>query len=368
MFQRSSSKKILLCAGGTGGHLFPAIALAQRLKKLDWKVGLITDQRGTSYVPDELFDSIFVLSSGHGTKTLRHLWRTLMALMASLRDSFLILKRFAPQILWGFGGSVSFVPLLAGFVFRIPSGIYQADAVLGRANRWLLSFTQKIATGFQKTLGLKTSQKTCWVGFPVRDSVLPSPYLPPTPSEPFRLLILGGSQGAQVFSNVIPKAIALLDSIHRKRLHLLQQCRSQLLAETEKRYRSTGVSFSVIPFIEEIGDAMANAHWVITRAGASTIGELSHVGRPALFVPYPYATQNHQTKNARCIVEGGGGQMMSEKNFTPEAVASLLKKMLSDPAPLKKMACQIQSLNRPDTVSDLVDLIETLSSSLKKTR
>lgn len=317
----------------------------------------MTDARGQSYVPDHLFKAVYVIPSGYWQGTFLQKWQSLGYLLSAFWKASLILRRLRPHAIWGFGGAASLTPLLLSTLYGIPRGIYQLDAVLGRANRWLLPFVHKIASGFQEIQGLPSTPKVLWTSFPVRKNVHSLPYLLPSSAGPFKLLILGGSQGAQIFSSLLPQAVAFLDVSLQKKIWILQQCRADLLKETQRAYHDTKAHVTLTPFIEEMGAALGDAHLVITRAGASTIGELACVGRPALFVPYPHAADNHQAENARLVVEAEAGWLFPQHELTPQKLALFLEETLAGPEILIKYSTNIRSFYQEDGLSQIVDVI-----------
>jgi UDP-N-acetylglucosamine--N-acetylmuramyl-(pentapeptide) pyrophosphoryl-undecaprenol N-acetylglucosamine transferase len=350
---------IILCAGGTGGHLFPAVSVAQKLKAKGCAVHLMTDVRGTTYVPQDLFESVFVLPTAHLSINLWRTGKTLQEQGMSALKILRILKRIQPKVLWGFGGKMTLLPLLVARIARIPIGLYQADAILGQANRFLLRFAKIINTSVRKTWGLFPSEKVKWVGIPVREGIVPVPYTPPTPKGDIRLLVIGGSQGARIFSTALPTVLKGLPKELQTRLFLHQQCRPDLLGATHEAYKNTGIRFKGEPFIEDIGAALAQAHLVVARSGASTLGELMEVGRPALFIPYPHAKQNHQMANCQTVVTKGGGWCASESALTsdPSSVVDLLTGILEDPNILTQAAAHMNHLRTPDASEKISECI-----------
>jgi len=341
-------KCFLLIAGGTGGHVFPAIALAEYLKSQDDSVILMTDNRGLAFINNtdrKLFDHIHTLSTTHFRGS--HLEK-LKAFYLFMREAFMLKRHFQsskPHAALGFGGFLSFWPIVWSWLLNIPAALYQSDAIIGRANKILTRITPLTFTAFQKTKGLTTP--TQWVGFLNRASFQHSPYPERNPHTPLNILAIGGSQGAGFLSEILPKAFKLLPALMQEKITLVQQCRSEKLDETRQNYSQTNIAFTLKTFIQDIHTEIEKAHLVITRAGASTMGELAQIGRPALFIPYPYATFNHQWENAIQATSLKGGWMKTEAHLTSSFLAHLLKDIFEHPKKLENCAHHIQKLTQP---------------------
>ena len=318
-----------------------------------------------TYVPPDLFKEVYVLHAGYLQGTWREKIISLGRLVGASWQTIRLLRRLKPQAVWGFGGGASFIPLLLSGIFRIPRGIYQLDTCWGRANRALLPFVQKVATAFEHTHDLSPKgqgQRTMqWVGFAVRDTIVHVPYPPRQKDDPFHLLVLGGSQGASIFSQVLPKALCLLSATLQQKIQITQQCRGDLLSGTQKAYERTKAHVNLVPFITDMASALARAHLVLTRAGASTIGEMARVGRPGLFVPYPHAAQNHQAANAQAVVQADAGWCMDQVYLTPESLAAFLQEALEQPELLARKAFNMRTLDRPDSAKQLAAMLYALT-------
>ena len=339
--------RILLCAGGSGGHVFPAVALAQRLREEGFTIALSTDKRGMRYVPEGVFDQIFEIPPAYLQGGVWQKITALFGLCVGFWRTFKDVWRFNPHVLWGFGAGVSVMPLMAGFVLGKPWGIYQADSVLGRANRLLCFFAREVTLGFKETSGVPRSKKATWVGIPVRPSIQPSPYPHRCLDAPFHLMVVGGSQGATLFSTLVPQAVGLMEQALQKRLHILQQCRPDFLEATRLSYGPCHAQITLVPFVEAMAEALAQSHLVLTRSGASTLGELMCVGRPGVCVPYPHSALDHQVQNAKCVVKVGGGWCFLESQVNAPALAEFLKMALENPIVLEEASKQIQRLRPP---------------------
>ena len=276
-----------------------------------------------------------------------------------------VLRRIRPAAAVGFGGYPSVPPLVASGRLGIPSVLHEQNAVLGRANRMLARRASAIATSFPETERIphdRTAHVT-HVGNPVRAAIAAlreASYGPPSPDGPFRLLVTGGSQGARVFAEVVPAAVAALPETLRRRIRVSQQCRPEDLAAVERDYAAAGVEARLAPFFEDMPARLGSAHLVICRAGASTIAELAAAGRPAILVPLPIAADDHQSANGRALVAAGAALMIAQPSFTSARLAQELETLMAEPAQLAERAAAAQSFARPDAAHALADLVEGL--------
>ncbi len=359
-------KSVMLAAGGTGGHLFPAFALAQELGRRGISVDLVTDERGDRYGTGFPARAIHAVPSATlAGRSVPAAARTALALMSGVRAAYALLGRVRPGAIIGFGGYPTFPPLVAAKLRRIPSAIHEQNAVLGRANRMLAPRVSRIATSFEQTalLSEKLAPRVRFTGNPVRDAVVDwsaRPYRPAGPNEPFNLLVFGGSQGARYFSEAVPPAVARLAPAARARLRIVQQCREEDLAEVRNAYAAVGVTAELQTFFKDLPERMSNAHLVIGRAGASSIAELTVLGRPAVLVPLPHAVDNEQLRNATRLGEVGAGWCIEQKQLAPEKLAETISSLMAEPAILSAAAGAAKQLGRPDAVVRLADLAEEL--------
>jgi UDP-N-acetylglucosamine--N-acetylmuramyl-(pentapeptide) pyrophosphoryl-undecaprenol N-acetylglucosamine transferase len=362
-------RSVLLAAGGTGGHLFPAFALAQELARRSIVVDLVTDMRGESYGGD--FPARAVYRVPAATLTQRRLVAALATatlLARGVLAAYRLLGTVRPGAALGFGGYPSFPPLLAASLRRIPTALHEQNAVLGRANRMLARRVRVIATSFEPTRGVAGGvlAKARVTGNPVRDHVRELAgrrYAAPVSEGPFSLLVFGGSQGARVFSDTLPPALALLPRAVRERVFLVQQCRAEDLARVEAAYQTAGIRAHLATFFANLPEEMAKAHLVVARAGASTVAELTVLGRPAILVPLPHAVDNDQLENATRIAEAGGGWLLEQRQLSPERLAAAIAGLVERPATLEAAAQAAKQLGRPDAVQRLADLVEELIGS-----
>jgi UDP-N-acetylglucosamine--N-acetylmuramyl-(pentapeptide) pyrophosphoryl-undecaprenol N-acetylglucosamine transferase len=360
------TRSVMLAAGGTGGHLFPAFALAQELGRRAIAVDLVTDMRGDRYGSDFPARAIYrvpsaTLASRSPVAAAGTAWMLLRGIAAAYR----LLGQVRPGAVVGFGGYPAFPPLLAATLRHIPTALHEQNAVLGRANRMLAKRVNAIATSFEHTRLLEGPALTRarLTGNPVRDQVIEwsaQSYLAPLGEGPFSLLVFGGSQGARFFSDALPPALALLPAEIRASLFVVQQCREEDLARVEAAYRTAGVRAHLATFFANLPEEMAKAHLVIGRAGASTVAELTVMGRPAILVPLPHSIDNDQLQNATRLAESGAAWCIEQKELTPERLASALSRLLSSPQALEAAAAAAKGQGRPDAVVRLADLVEEL--------
>ena len=360
---------VILAAGGTGGHMVPAHALAAELKSRGHGVGLVTDARGAK-IP-ALFEDVpvHVLPAGRiGGGPIAWL-KAIGSVIAGRREAKRLYRQFTPDVVVGFGGYPAFPALLAASSLNIPTILHEQNAVLGRVNRLLAGDAEAIATAYDQVDRLKPrhSSKTVLVGNPVRESVarLGEAPLPPFDEyAPLKILITGGSQGASVLGEVVPEGLGMLGPSLRHRLQIVQQCRPDDIDVVRARYAELGIPADLSTYIADMPEKIADTHLVIARAGASTIAELTAAGRPAILVPLPSATDDHQTANAREMAKAGGARMIPQHEFTPEALARQIEALAEDPQALANAAARSLSVGRPNAASDLADLVERIGGGL----
>lgn len=356
---------ILLAAGGTGGHLFPAEALAHELKARGWSVHLVTDSRAERFAGRFPADEIHVVPSATiGSKNPLKVASSLLTLWKGLRAARRLLSRIRPKAVVGFGGYPTLPPLLAATGMGIPSMIHEQNAVMGRANRALAARVQAIAGGFLPEGDGPYAAKTVTTGNPVRPAVLDAAavaYHPAAPDAPFNLVVFGGSQGAQFFSKAVPQAICRLSEGKRARLHVTQQARPEDREGVEAIYAKLAVPSEVSPFFANMADRLADAHLVICRSGASTVSEISVIGRPAVLVPYPYALDHDQAANAAALAENGGAKVIAQSELSPEKLSIIIAEAMKDPARLADMAANARKTGKPAAARLLAEMVEAIA-------
>lgn len=359
--------RVVIAAGGTGGHLFPAQALAQELGRRGWRVWLMTDERANRYGAKFPCEEVIEIPSA--TISPRSPLRAatgVARLCLGLARAWRRLGSLRPSVVVGFGGYPTLPPLAAAMLRGIPTLIHEQNAVIGRANRMLAGRVGRIASTFEDPLRLPADAQArlSVTGNPVRDAVTAlagAPYRAPGPGEPFNLLVFGGSQGARVFSDVVPSAIGHMRPEDRARLRVTQQCREEDMDRVRKIYDELGVEAEIAPFFADLPVRIATAHLVICRSGASTLSELGVIGRPALVVPLPHSLEGDQLHNARAFEKAGGGWLLEQEHFTPVHLGSWLGEVLADPRKLATAARGAVRFGRPDAVVRLADLIESLA-------
>jgi UDP-N-acetylglucosamine--N-acetylmuramyl-(pentapeptide) pyrophosphoryl-undecaprenol N-acetylglucosamine transferase len=360
-----AAKTALLVAGGTGGHLFPAEALAHELKARGWAVHLATDRRAEKFAAN--FPSVrthVIPSATIAGKNPIALARSMMTLWRGYLISRQLTASVKPSIVAGFGGYTTLPALFAASRMGIPTLIHEQNAVMGRANALLAKRVTAIAGGFLPEHGDAFPDKTLLTGNPVRPAVLEAAktdFTAPGKSGAFNLLVFGGSQGAQYFSEAIPASIAMLDEGLRRRLVVTQQARAEDEAAVKEAYEKMGIWAEVSPFFDNMAGRIAASHLVISRAGASTVSEIAAIGRPSLLVPYPFALDHDQAANAAALEANGGTIVRQQKDLSPEILASIITEMAGDPAKSDAMAAAAKAAGKPRAASLLADLTEAIA-------
>jgi len=362
----TAPRPIVLTTGGTGGHVFPAEALATELLGRGFALALITDRRGQGFggalgkLPTHR-----ISAGGVAGRRLVARLRALADLAVGFFQARLLLGRLRPAAVIGFGGYASLPAMLAAIVAGVPTALHEQNAVLGRANRLVAPRVTRIGTAFAHVAHLKPAWlgKVVRTGMPVRPAVVAvrnRAYAPPEASGIVRILVLGGSQGARVLSEVVPAALARLPAALRARLRIDQQCRPEDLDAASAVYAAAAIKAELAVFFQDVPERLAAAHLVISRSGASTVAELTAVGRPSILVPFPHAVDDHQTANARAIDEAGGGWLMPQPAFTAEALAARIESLLALPESLAKAAAGARAAGTPDAAQRLADMVGEL--------
>jgi UDP-N-acetylglucosamine--N-acetylmuramyl-(pentapeptide) pyrophosphoryl-undecaprenol N-acetylglucosamine transferase len=354
---------ILLAAGGTGGHLFPAEALGVELIGRGLRVRLVTDSRALRYSGLFSGDTTDVVPSA--TVRGRSPWslaNTGMMLAAGTAVSLNLMRRLKPAAVVGFGGYPTVPPLVAARLFGTPGIIHEANAVLGRANRFLSSRVSAIATSLPGVLDRdpQLSARTTTVGTPMRPSILAAAavkYVSPEPTGPLRLLVVGGSQGARVMADIVPGAIERLEPALWSRLVLTQQVREEDMARVRAVYDRLKIKAELAPFFSDLPARLASNHLVISRSGAGTVAELGAIGRPSILVPLPGSIDQDQFANAGVLAQAGGGLRIPQTDFTPLRLAAEISGLAAEPERLAAMAAGARSVGRLDAAERLADLV-----------
>ncbi len=356
----AEARLALLAAGGTGGHVFPARSLAESLLARGIRVALVTDRRGSGF-GEELDSKAYRISAGSpGGSALRKVIG-FARLARGYLQSRRLLRSLAPSVVIGFGGYPSVPPMMAATRARLPTMLHEQNAVLGRANRLLAGRVDRIATAHETVSGLAEADrhKIVRTGNPVRAAIVrlrETPYPAPEPEGELRVLVLGGSQGARILSDVVPDAVIRLPETLRARLSIVQQCRGEDLGRVREAYAAYRVRVELAAFFEDLPERLGRCQLLIARAGASTVAELTAAGRPAILVPFAAATDDHQAANARTVVAQGGAWMMRETDFRPESLAARFELLLRQPSLLVRAAACARECGIPDAADRLADL------------
>lgn len=353
----------MLATGGTGGHVFPAEALAEVLLAGSHKIVLITDKRFANFKTGALSQvETRTIRTGTVAGSPAKKIFGVLGLIAGMAQAWKLLRRLKPSVVIGFGGYPSFPTLFAASLLGIPTIIHEQNSVLGRANRLLAGKVDSIATSFPTTLMMeeKDKEKITITGNPVRASIKALrnlPYSSLTQDGKVKILVTGGSQGATIFSQVVPAAIAALPENLRQRIRVDQQCREVDVAATREAYKELGINADVAAFFVDLPIRLAGAHLVIARSGASTIFELAVAGRPAILVPLPTSMDNHQYYNANAFEDVGGGWVMNQSGFTAESLAARLEAFITAPDTLTKAAENAKKLGGENAAQKLADIV-----------
>jgi UDP-N-acetylglucosamine--N-acetylmuramyl-(pentapeptide) pyrophosphoryl-undecaprenol N-acetylglucosamine transferase len=356
-----SAPLILLCAGGTGGHLFPAEALAVALQKRGAIVELATDARAAHFRFPARAMHLIPSATVRGRNPLA-LARTAALLALGTLQAWALIGRLRPAVVVGFGGYPTVPPLLAASLRGVPSVLHEQNGVMGRANRFLAPRVTTIATGFRALANLdpRLQGKITFTGNPVRPQVIEAaatPYATPAAGAPLRLVVFGGSQGAHVMAEIVPAAVERLSGDLRARLAVVQQARAEDVDGVRASYARLSVVAECAPFFSDLPRRLAEAHLVVARSGASTVAELSAIGRPAILVPLPHALDQDQFANAGVLAQAGGAIRIEQRDFTPERLAAEIAALAADPARLARMAQAAKSAGTIDAAERLADLV-----------
>lgn len=360
---------ILLAAGGTGGHVFPAEALASELMARGCRLGLVTDKRGKAYGGAlGALETHHILAGGIAGKSIPARIKSVAELGLGTWQAWRLLKKLKPDAVVGFGGYASVPTVLAATFTPTPTAIHEQNALLGRANRLLAGRVDAIATSFAGTQGIPQTamSKVQLTGMPVRANIAAkagASYPSAEGDARLGIVVLGGSQGASVLSSVVPSALEKLPDAIKARLDVTQQCREEDLDAVKAAYQNSGIRAHLATFIDDVPERLAAAHLLISRAGASSVSEALAVGRPTILVPYPYAADDHQTFNAQAVDAAGAGWIMPQETFTADALAARLDSLLGLPAVLQKAARCAAELGSAEAAKRLADVVMTLTNA-----
>ncbi len=356
--------RLLLAAGGTGGHMFPAQALAETLKAEGWEIAMMTDSRGRKHSGRIPADPILDVKAASITprKPIAAL-KGAVLLARGVRQAKTFMKQWKPDIVVGFGGYPAFPAMRAAQSLGIPTVLHEQNAVLGRVNRAFAKNAKYVVSGFDILEKCPKGTHHKVIGNPLRAQIIDAvPKAYRAPQKTINLLIVGGSLGARIISQTLPKAIAALPEDLRARLNVVQQVTQDELETAQATYKAVGVKAHCESFFSDIETHLAKAHYVVGRAGASSVSEIAVMGKPSLLVPLAIAMDDHQSANARSLERLGAADILPESEFTPETVKTILKDRLSDSNWLKTAADAARSTGRPDAATDLAALVSSLAT------
>lgn len=357
-------KIAVVAAGGTGGHLFPAQALAEALIARGWGVVLASDERVAGLAQDFPAERRIGLSAAtYKPGDPIGMMRAGFAVMRGAMHARAAFREIGPNVVVGFGGYPSAPALVAALLDRRPTVIHEQNAVMGRTNRLLASHVKTVACAFPtlKKAPEKVAARAVVVGNPVRPPIralADVPYVPPEPNGPVRLLVTGGSQGARLLSELVPEAVKALPEDLRRRLVVQQQTRAESMNAARRAYRDALVDAEIAPFFRDIASRLRDAHLVIGRAGAGTVCEFAVAAKPSILVPLAIAIDDDQGQNAKLLADAGGAEVAREHQLTVDSLANALEKLLNNPARLQRMADAARSVAIPDAAERLADVVE----------
>lgn len=361
-------RPVVLATGGTGGHVFPAEALAGELEARGVPFALVTDSRGKQWQGALSRRPIHYIHSASPTGSIGHRLLALLSLGLGLFDAWRALGRIDAAAVVGFGGYASVPTMMAARLRRTPTLLHEQNAVLGKANRLALGGVARVATSFDSTRHVAAGDRRArLVGNPVREPVRAlrgAFYRAPGPDRVIDVLVFGGSQGAASFSQVIPEAILSLPAAMRARVRLVQQCRPEDIQRVRTLYARAGIVAHLAPFFSDLPQRLASAHLVIGRSGASTVAELATIGRPSILIPYPYAADDHQTANARAFEAAGACIVIPHAKFNAATLAGQLSTLFGAPERLAEMAKAAHLAGRPDAAARLADVVAEVVSPI----
>ncbi len=357
------TKTCVVAAGGTGGHMFPAEALARALAARGWRVILATDHRGEAYAHAFPAEERMALDAATGRGPIGML-KAVLTIGRGVMQARRVMDRAKPAVVVGFGGYPSAPALVAAITQGRPTLVHEQNAVLGRTNRYLASRVRRIASAFPSLR--RTPSEPVLVGNPVRPDIralFDRAWQAPTAGGPIHVLVTGGSQGARILAETTPLALAALPEALRKRLKVMQQSRPETLEAARQIYLEAGIDAEVAPFFRDMAERLGKAHLVVGRSGASTCSELAVAGVPSILIPLKIAMDDHQRFNALSLVEAGAARMVLEDDLTVDGLTVLLDELLSDPAGLGAMSAAARSVALPDAAERLADLVETTAAA-----
>ena len=349
-----TKQNIVISTGGTGGHIFPAEALAEKLIKKH-NITLVCDDRGEKYLAG-VFEKVekIIIKESRLAGGLAQKLMSLNCIIIDMVKLIFVFMKIKPKVVIGFGGYSSFPAICAATILHIPVVLHEQNAVMGRVNRLMCRFVRKVAISFPETLNIPegSDDKIVHTGNPVRKKIFS--LTKQNKSRRKKILVIGGSQGSAMFSEVVPEAIKLLPEEYRDKILLVQQAREELVEETRGKYLEIGVSHKVESFYDNMGELLADCDFVIARSGASTVAEIAAVGKPSILIPLASAKDNHQYYNAKYMVDKGAAVLLEESELNAEKLKSALLDLLSKESSLSVIS---QRLSKKNTVDNLERLV-----------
>jgi UDP-N-acetylglucosamine--N-acetylmuramyl-(pentapeptide) pyrophosphoryl-undecaprenol N-acetylglucosamine transferase len=363
MTKDSGEKIVVLTAGGTGGHVYPADALASELIKRDYKVVLFTDERGLNNYKGKLgeIENKAILSGSVVGKSIFTKFKSLIKVSIGVTQAFVELFKKHPVCVVGFGGYASFPTSIASILHGVPLIVHEQNSVMSRTNRILAKFSSVVAQSFRSVKNTPSNAKSILIGMPVRKAIVDlhkKDYVPVDEKGNLNLVIIGGSQGATVFADTVPDAISRLSESEQKRLIIYQQCRKGEEDKVASKYKKMAAKVVVKSFFDNMSELYEKASVIISRSGASSVYEIAVAGVPSILVPLPTSADNHQYFNAEEFTENGGGILIEQKDFIPEVLSKHLSEFIATPEVLVNMSRKAKKRAIVDAAERLADLVE----------
>ena len=361
-----TSRYCVIAAGGTGGHMFPAEALARTLAARGWRIVLATDHRGEAYAHAFPAEDRLALGAATGSGPLG-LLKAGLAITRGVLQARRYMAMVRPEVVVGFGGYPSAPALIAALTQGRPTLVHEQNAVLGRTNRMLAPHVRRVASAFPDLQKAPSGATPALVGNPVRPDIralFDRPFVPPAADGPIHVLVTGGSQGARILSETTPRALAALPEPLRRRLKVMQQSRPETLESARQIYLEAGIDAEVAPFFRDMASRLSSAHLVVGRSGASTCSELAVAALPSILIPLKIAMDDHQRFNAAALVNAGAAVTILEDDLTLEGMTTVLSDVLSSPGRLQAMSDAARSVALPDAAERLADLVEQTAAQV----
>lgn len=356
---------VMLCAGGTGGHMFPAMALAHDLISRGKKVVLVTDKRGERFIKKADGMTVHVISSATLPKGIVGKIKAVISLGRGWMQARRLISKYNPMLVMGFGGYPSLPPMVAAQQKHILTVIHEQNAVLGKANAYLAPKADRIALSLNDLTSLEEADaiRAVVTGNPVRSEIAAlyaHPYNVPDQDDPFQIMVMGGSQGAKIMREIVPDALKSLPKDLRERLVVMQQCHDEDIAEVQSLYKDAGIKADIRPFFDDVPEVLKKTNLVIARSGASTVAEVSIAGCPAIYIPFAHHVDQQQKVNAQTVSSKGGAWVMEERDLSPSSMAARIESLMRSPEDLFRAAEAARSCAKPEAARKLGNLVIAL--------